>query len=282
MDLDEDKETLKRIPRAFIGLVASLPFLILQLIYLSDVHGWNLALSYGLFFWVVLAVFAVWLVCAIIEYRKRLDLSPVIFRVPWFSLGSFVFLVTFFHVGKWARPIVLQVPAWCRVSQGIEWYTSKANKKYGGTHSYILVLTGRGNSSQHDFTSGYLNWTGDQAAGFSSVNPDGLTFSYWVGYDHITIPASLDVLRERIRSSGIPEEEVIRISTEIWEVIDQAGRGSAVMARSGTVDPIWEAPFDHEEAVLGAFIWMALLFGTFQFISWRSLPPVISSNGLSK
>ncbi|MGD1979381.1 MAG: hypothetical protein PVJ98_08315 [Akkermansiaceae bacterium] len=269
----EGNEASKRIPRAVIGLVAALPFLIPQLIYISDVHGWNVSLSYGLFFLVVPAAFVAWIVYAVIETRKRRVLFPAAFRAPWFSFGALVFLITFFHVGEWARPMVLKVPAWSRVNQVIEWNTSKPNEKYGGTHSYVLVLVGRGNIANHDFTSGYLNWTGDQPAGFSDVDPDDQTFSHWVGYDHVTIAATLDVLRERVRNSGIPEEEVIRISGEIWEVIEQAGSDSSVMANSGSVDPIWEAPFDHQETVLGASIWMALLIGSFQIISWRSLPP---------
>ncbi|MCP5548763.1 MAG: hypothetical protein H7A50_15460 [Akkermansiaceae bacterium] len=267
-------EVRKRTPRAIIGLVAALPFLVPQLIYISDIHGWNVALSYGLFFLVVPAAFVVWIVYAVVETQKRRLLSPTAYRAPWFSIGGIVFLVTFFHVGQWAQPLALKVPAWCRVNQVIEWNTSKPDEKHGGTHSYVLVLVGRGNIAEHDFTSGYLNWTGDQPAGFSDVDPDDRTFSHWVGYDHVTIPATLDVLRERVRNSGIPEDEVTRISGEIWEVIEQAGSDSPVNVRSGSVEPVWEAPFDHEETILGASIWMALLVGSFQVISWRSLPPI--------
>lgn len=269
----DGNETRKRIPRAIIGLGAALPFLLPQLIYILDIHGWNVALSYGLFFLVVPAAFVVWIVYAVVETRKRRLLSPTAYRAPWFSIGGLVFLVTFFYVAQWAQPLVLKVPAWCRVNQVIEWNTSKPNEKYGGTHSYVLVLVGRGNIAEHDFTSGYLNWTGDQPAGFSDVDPDDRTFSHWVGYDDVTIPAALDVLRERVRNSGIPEDEVTRISSEIWEVIEQAGSDSPVNVRTGSVEPVWEAPFDHEETILGASIWMALLVGSFQVISWRSLPP---------
>lgn len=270
----EADQASKSIPRAVVGLVAALPFLIPQLIYLSDIDGWNVALSYGLFFLVVPAAFAVWIVYAVLESRKRRGFSPEAFRGPWFAFGGLVFLITFFHVGEWSKPLVLKVPTWCRVNQVIKWDTSKPDEKYGGTESYVLVLVGRGNIAKHDFTSGYLNWTGDQPAGFSDVDPDARTFSHWIGYDHVTIPATLDVLRERVRNSGIPEEEVTRISGEIWEIIEQAGSDSPVMARSGSVDPVWEAPFDHEETVLGASIWMVLLLGSFQVISWCSLPPV--------
>ncbi len=273
-DTSEGNEVRKRIPRAIIGLVAALPFLVPQLIYISDIHGWNVALSYGLFFLVVPAAFVVWIVYAVVETQKRKLLSPTAYCAPWFSIGGIVFLATFFHVGQWAQPLVLKVPAWCRVNQVIEWNTTKPDEKYGGTHSYVLVLVGRGNIAEHDFTSGYLNWTGDQPAGFSDVDPDDRTFSHWVGYDHVTIPATLDVLRERVRNSGIPEDEVTRISGEIWEVVEQAGSDSPVNVRSGSVEPMWEAPFDHEETILGASIWMALLVGSFQVISWRSLPPI--------
>ncbi len=270
---DEGIEARKRMPRTIIGLLAALPFLIPQLIYLSDIHSWNVALSYGLFFLVVPAAFALWIVYAVLESRRRRGFSPTAYRAPWFAFGGLLFLITFFHVGEWAKPMVLRVPAWCRVNQVIKWNTSKPDEKYGGTESYVLVLVGRGNIARHDFTSGYLNWTGDQPAGFSDVDPEDRTFSYWIGYDHVTIPATLDVLRERVRNSGIPEEEVTRISGEIWQIIEQAGSESPIMAQSGSVDTIWEEPFDHEETVLGASIWIALLLGSFQIISWCSLYP---------
>ena len=75
-------EVRKRTPRAIIGLVAALPFLVPQLIYISDIHGWNVALSYGLFFLVVPAAFVVWIVYAVVETQKRRLLSPTAYRAP--------------------------------------------------------------------------------------------------------------------------------------------------------------------------------------------------------
>ncbi|MGJ8656242.1 MAG: hypothetical protein ACSHX6_07315 [Akkermansiaceae bacterium] len=194
------------------------------------------------------------------------------FRTPWFSLAGLVFLVTFFPAGEWARPVVEKIPGWCRVRQVVKWETSKLDERYGGGHRYVLVLTGRGNIEHHDFTSGYLNWTGDQSAGFSGVDLDDLTFSKWVGYDHVTVPATFDAVCERVRSSTLPEEEVMRISGEIWKVMEQARNDSPISVSSGIVDPVWDAPYDDENVLLGASIWSTLLLGVFQVIAWRSLP----------
>lgn len=265
-------EAKQQYPRSILGLLAALPFLIPQLIYLSDIHGWNVALSYGLFFAVYGGAFVLLLIYGAIEVRKRRKFTSAAYRAPWFSFAGFAFLISFFLVGEWVRPLVLQVPAWSRVNQVIRWQTSLPDEKYGGTHSFILVLVGRGNISQHEFVSGYLNWTGDGPAGFSNISPDDGTFSYAGGANYHAIPASVDVLQDRIKNSKIPEQEVFQISREIWTAFTQAKENKIVSVENGKVEPLWEAPFDQEDTVLGASIWMLFLLGSFQVISWQSIP----------
>lgn len=156
--------------------------------------------------------------------------------------------------------------------QIVRWETSKPKEKYSGMHQYVLVLIGRGNASKHDFVSGYLNWSGQEAAGFSSVKPSKEVLSYYGGANYSEIPMSLPVIRERILSSGIPEEEVERISKEIFDVIWQAGKSKRIEAKSGEIDSLWEAPFDQEDTILGASIWIVLLLGSFQIVAFRTIP----------
>lgn len=265
-------ETKQQYPRSILGLLAALPFLIPKLIYLSDIHGWNVALSYGLFFALYGGAFVLLLIYGVIEVRKRRKFTSAAHRAPWFSFAGFVFLVSFFLVGEWVRPFVLQVPAWSRVNQVIRWETSLPDEKYGGTHSFILVLIGRGNMSQHEFVSGYLNWTGHVPAGFSNISPDDGTFSYAGGANYSPIPASIDVLRDQIENSKIPEQEVSQICREIWTAFTQAKENRIITVEKGKVEPMWEAPFGQEHTVLGASLWMLLLLGSFQVIAWQSIP----------
>jgi hypothetical protein len=264
-----------RIRRQLIGLLAASPLLLLQLLYLCDIDGWNVSLSYGLFFIAFPAAFIglAGFMCVELWKRRRLLSAP--FRLPWFSFGGLLFLITFFHFGDWARPIVLRVPQWCRVNQIIRWETSKPDEKYGGTHSYVLVFIGRGNEANHAFTSGYLNWTGDEPAGFADLDLKDQTFSHWVGYDHVTIPARISVLRDRIAKSGLPNEEVALISGEIWQAMDLALAGKTVEVAQGAVEPVRAAPYDYEDTMLGASVWMVMLIGSFQGIGRWSLPPTI-------
>ena len=274
----EDKEVNKRLPRVVVGLLAALPFLMLQLIYLADPHGWSSALGYGLLIVVIIVLLVCWSIYAVIETRKRSGFSPGWHRVPWFGLVGFLFLVGFFFVVPLAKPFVLKVPAWCWATQITSWETSLPNVKYGGGQSFILVLNGKGNIASHEFTTGHLNWTGEKPAGFSKVDPDDQRYSYWNGYYEESIPASLDALRERMENSGITEEEVTRISGEIWEAIGQAQNGFPIKVHSGSVNPVTEFPLTRMTALVGTSFWMVILLVMFQFIARFSLPPTKRSS----
>ena len=89
---------------------------------------------------VVPAAFAVWIVYAVLESRKRRGFSPEAFEDHGLHSAELVFLITFFHVGEWSKPLVLKVPTWCRVNQVIKWDTSKPDEKYGGTRVTFLFL----------------------------------------------------------------------------------------------------------------------------------------------
>jgi len=266
-------EEKPKCPRLIAGLLAALPFLIPQLIYLSNIHGWNVALSYGLIFVALVAPFVLLLVYALIEKKIRKRFTKDAHQTPWFSIIGLAFVVSFFFTESAARPFVLKIPDWCRVHQVVRWETSKAQEKYSGMHHYVLVLIGRGNVSEHQFISGYLNWSGDEAAGFSSVKPSAEVLSYYGGANYSEIPLSLSVIKERIKNSGIPGKEVNEISNEIFDTIRQARDNKPIEALSGEIDPLWEAPFSHEDTVLGASIWMLFLVGSFQIVAFTTLPP---------
>lgn len=258
--------------RPAIALLAATPYVLLQLIFLSDIQGWSEALGYGLFFILFPAVFAGWIVLLVAEIVKRRRLKAGRHRLPAFSLCGLCFLLMFFHIGVLLRPVVLSIPKWCRVNQKVEWSTVRPDEKYGGTHSYILMLVGRGNEAHHNFTWAYLNWTGNEPAGLPNISIADMTFGHWEGYNLVTCPASLQALRDRLGNSGLSHERIDAISSEIWLIIQQVGKNQPPSVADGQVDPIWTAPFEDEDALLGGITWILLLLGVFQVIGVVTLP----------
>ena len=261
-----------RAPRPALALLAAAPYLVLQLIFLSDIQGWSEALAYGLFLIVFPAVFVGWAILLGVEIVKRRRLPAGRCRTPAFALCGLCFLLSFFHVGVWLRPLVLSVPRWCHVMQKIEWSTDKPHEKYGGNHSYILMLVGRGNEKDHSFTSAYLNWTCDEPAGIPSLRFDDLTMSHETGANYSPIQLSLQTLRERMNHSGLPSRRVDDISSEIWTVTQQARSNQPVVLSDGKVDPVWTDTFGAEDTVLGGVVWALLLITTFQLMAALTLP----------
>lgn len=255
-----------------LAILAAAPYLVLQIIVLSDIQGWTIALTYGLFFIVFPAVFVGWAIMLGIEIIKRRRLPEGRCRIPAFAICGICFLLLFFHIGVWLRPLILRVPQWCRVLQSVEWSTDKPNDKYGVNHRYILILSGRGNEKNHVFTSAHLNWTGDEPAGISNLRFDDLTMSYQTGGNYASIPLSLKTLRERLIHSELPLPRVDDISSEIWTVVQQARSHQPVALSDGNVNAVWTDVFGNEDTVLGGVVWMLLLVATFQLMAILTLP----------
>lgn len=259
-------------PQVF-GFVASLPLVLPVLILVSDLDGWTVALSYGAFGIFFAAIILGWIGYLIAELVLRKRFSNARKRAPVFAITAFfaVIALPFFIIAM--EPLVLMNPKWSRVSQVVRWTTSKENEEYGGYHRFILVMTGRGNLKQHTMTSGWLNWTGDERAGFSGVNASEMEVSVpGKGWKTDDYPATPSVLRERLAHSGLPDEEVGRISDEILLLMGQAKRKESLGCATGEMDPMAEMVWDNEAEVLGIWLWILFVFGSFQLLARVSLP----------
>lgn len=265
------REPAPRLLRPIIGFVLALPLALLQAWYISNVTGWEDLFSYGGFFVILPVTLLLWLAFLIAECVIRRNIESAAARLPWFAFVAFVFLLLFFVAGPIFRPLVLKVPAWCRVYQITEIPTTRPDNRYGGDHSFALVLTGRGNRTDHRFTGGYLNWTGEESAGYT-FDLDEQTFSHWVAYDQISTPASKQVLCQRISNAGLDPDETEQICAGIWQVMQQATAGNPVMPSLGNTGPVEEAPFGHEDIALGGVVWIVLLLGAFLTTAQLSLP----------
>lgn len=253
-----------RLWAAGISILAVLPLLILKLTFLADVQGWSVALGYGLIFLVMPAFIFGLLVFLAIESYLRTKYLAGLQRFPWFTPIVATALLAFFYVGEWAKPVVMRNPQWCRVNQAIEWTTPNDG-------FFVLVLVGRGNVAHHEFSSAYLNWSGDEPAGISDIDFNPIRFGWWEGYDHVFVNATPDELRKRLTSSGLSDDQLDSLTPAIWDVLRQANDGESVTSSTAKVDPVWDAPFGDEHVILGGVAWMVILLLLFQAIGQLTL-----------
>jgi hypothetical protein len=161
----------------------------------------------------------------------------------------------FFKGSYFVRPIVSNNPEWCRVSQTAKWETTKFNNKYNSNEEFILVYGGRGNIESHTFKWAYLNWTGDESAGFRDIDFPPLSYTSGDACDPIEKPLTLEVLRTRISNSGLEDNEVSTLSTYIWESLDTVQEKGIVNAPGGVTEKIWFAILDHKVIYFGGILW---------------------------
>jgi len=142
-----------------LTFITSLPYITLEIVYLSDSNEWNeILFGYGGIFIAAPIIFLGWIIFLVFEILWRRKFLTNIRTSPLFSLaGALALVVWLFHIDI-VRPIVLSNPNWCRVSQHIVWTTS-ATPSPSNNHSksYYLVYTGSGNRNHPDFSSAYLN-----------------------------------------------------------------------------------------------------------------------------
>ena len=113
------------LPPIRISIFAFLPLLAICLLFLADVQAWEFfAVDYAMtgFFIGVLSVF--FIIYLFVELAFRVTRLVGFAKIPWFSLIMAAALTCLFYAGKWAEPVVMQIPNWCRVSQTIRGETS--------------------------------------------------------------------------------------------------------------------------------------------------------------
>lgn len=252
--MQESPRAIGRGLAAVLSAAIALPLVFAKLILLVDVNQAVEALSYGLFFAVWLGFLAYGVAHLIVELVLRGRYMEGWRRWPWFTVVVAPALVSYWMIGGWVRPIVLHNPDWCRVTQRVDWPTSSEDK-------FILMLVGRGNVTEHEFRSGYLNWTGDEPAGISTIRFDPMEFGWWEGYDQVFVHGDQASLRARIAPSGLPEGEIEDLCAAMLEVLEMAAAGREVSSPRGRVDVVHEYPFGNEDVVLGGIVWMVLVVG---------------------
>ena len=262
--MDKKLKSRSRLWAAGVSILAVLPLLVPKLVFLADVQGWSVALSYGLIALALPASIIGLLAFLAIESYLRTKYLTGIQRLPWFTPIVAAALLTFFDVAGWAKPIVMRNPQWCRVNQVIEW--SVPNDE-----CFVLVLVGRGNVADHEFSSAYLNWTGDKPAGISDIDFKPIRFGSWEGYDHVVVDGTTDELRKCLAPSGLSDDQLDSLTSAIWDVLQQVNDGKSVSSSTGKVDSVWHAPFGEEHVILGGVAWMGVLLMLFLTIGQLTL-----------
>ena len=256
-----------------LAFVVALPLVLPMLIVLTDVHGWAIVLAYGLIQLVFVVVVIGWVVGLVVELvlRKRFRLKRQ--RVAWYSIVTVVCLILLPFLPGALEPWILKNPKWSRVVQSVHWQTSSMKPEDEGVNRFVLVLAGRGNLKDHKLSSGWLNWTGEGPAGFSKVNAAKMECSQpSEGHQTVMVPLTLEGLVENIMQSGLPEEEVNRIASEMFSTLQEAHRGEPIVTRSGEVNEMAEMTWDQEEEIFGILLWIMIVTGSFQWIARLTLP----------
>lgn len=255
-----------------IGLLWSLPLCLLVGIYLSDISGWDVWLSYGGVI-ILLALLLVGFIASfVIEWVLRRKQATNAHKVPWLTAAGFVFLLLWPLAIYLAKPIVYQIPDWCRVTQAVHWDTDRPHPTHADSLGFALVFHTRGNRANHHFQSAYLNWSGPEPAGFSDIDLADETFSYWESGEPFHVEMTKQALRENLGRSGIEASDADRIADDIWQALHLASENKPIVTSSGHVEPIWQHPYDYEDIKLGSVVWMALLVLTFIGLAKVSLP----------
>lgn len=235
---------------ACISLLAALPLLAPTAVLLSDVQGWTTEFSYGLIYPVMAAAVMGWVVYFAAECYLRSIYPRTTHPIPWFSCVAAVALPVFLISGELARPIVLYNPDWCRVYQISQWETSPDG-------SFTLVTVGMGNLTHHEISSAYLNWSGSEPAGISTIELSPMTFGWWDNREKISIDGHIEALYARLAPSGLSEDQLGQLTADIWAVLQQARNGQPISSPNAKIEPMVEAPFGDEDIYFGGIAWIA-------------------------
>jgi len=254
--------------RLGIALAASLPFALLQLVFIGDPLNWQILLfAYGMIALMAPLIFVTWCVYCFAEYRLRLEYG--IRPTPSFALAGGTLLLAFILPAGFVSPILQTIPSFCRVTQSIEWSTSKPHEEWNAYQGFVLVLIGRGTKEDHCFTTGYMNWTGREPAGFTSIEFSPVTFQEQ--YYAPRIPGSYEYLKARMATSGIPDDELKTISKDVWQIVSHVNEGLEIRPSTGTASTLISHIDDQWDFVIGGWIWILALVSVFSLVGCRSL-----------
>ncbi|MCR9115923.1 MAG: hypothetical protein NXI22_03120 [bacterium] len=258
-----------------IAVVASLPFVLLQIWFLGDLYRWLGFLGYGGIVFVPPVAFAAWMIYALVEIGVRHGASRRLF--PMFAIAGGVWLIGFFSPTLMLQPLLNEIPFVCRVGQGVQWSTSVPNARWEApnpecdkNHEVILVLSGNGNAANHELNSGYLNWAGDGAVNLSSIRFDPISFQE--GYYQEYKTGSREYLQTRLATSGMSASEAEAIATDMWQVLQQADQGRPLQSSRGDVEEVASTIADNWDLFIGGIVWIATLLVVFILISFGITP----------
>lgn len=239
------------------ALFAAAPFCFLQFVFLANANRWlEFLFGYGAISLVSAATVFGLVIYAIAEFRLRCAAEQ--FRTPLFALVGGVMLLAFFVPAAVINPILLNFPRFCRVTQSIEWQTTRPNPEWDESHSFVLVVTGSGTRGNHSFSSGFINWTGKEPAGFSSIRFHPTSFDR-------------NELTDRMANAGLAQTEISKLANVIWATCIQIDAGDEITARLGVVEPVDCQVDEHWDYFVGGWIWIALLSLAFVVVSFQTI-----------
>jgi len=83
------------VPRTAAWVMAALPYVGLQLFYMTQPDEWEYLTCYGINCVAIPAVLITWVILLIIEWKLRNVFSARLIRAPWFSMTGLILLIVF-------------------------------------------------------------------------------------------------------------------------------------------------------------------------------------------
>src|SRR5690606_644680 len=148
------------------------PLLTIELLMLANAHEWFGIPIWGFASFLIPTIYIILFAFIGFEVHLRVKHLHGIQRFPWFSPVMAVAAFTILSVGDWMRPVVTGVQNWSYARQAIVWVASN-------NETFALSLSGSGNIANHRFSSGYLNWSGEESAGIAKIEFKPIKFQWW-------------------------------------------------------------------------------------------------------
>lgn len=254
--------------RIITSLIAASPWLLLQALNMRNASSVAIALTYGGICYAVFLLFVALIVSGIVErrYRIRTD-QPQAF--PAFTAVACLSMLAVFMPGYAVHPIVMQVPQFCSARQSVAWSTTLRDQEGRHRLRFNLVLLGAGTNDNYRLDSGFMNWSGNEDAGLSSIRLNPIRFNV-----SAHLPGTLgsyEYVRDRMSNAGLDRAELDAISRDVWQVLETADRGDPISATHGDVSSVKHFADDGWVAFIGGIIWMVLVIAVFQYVGYKTL-----------
>ncbi|QDU94393.1 hypothetical protein [Lignipirellula cremea] len=253
--------------RSACSLLAALPLLAMQAVYLGDLDSWLTALfGYDAIYLVVGCVAVGWAVFAALEWSFRRTVCET--KGVWFALAGIPCLLGFFLPASLCMPVLERMPAYCLISQDVVWEAGPLQDSSQDRQLFTLRLES-GDKPYPQFARGNLTWLDGYQARILQlefqplVDPDA--------YPGSSKALTIDLLRQHLAGDILAEREQDAIASDIWLLLQRVEAGQPVACQLGEVGPVISQIDNHWNYYLGGLVWMVGVLVLFLVVGYYTV-----------